>query len=730
MSIIITKLASKLEPALKKKAFAFLEKLSDDPSLPGLHIEPINNSADSRVRTGRVDQGYRAVLFKLTTSDSVDYVFHGIWPHDDAIEVAQKAVLKLNPVSGVAEIHDAPGVRQPALDEAPEPPHTATEVASETLLTAYGFTEAVLVEELGFETRFARRALAARDEDDLATVVDSTPVDWQGLALIDLAGGMSIVDIRERYGLGRTEDTESDEAIIEGLKRPASQLTFAWIESNDELERIINEGDFAAWRVFLHPDQRQYVSKHYNGSARLTGGAGTGKTVVVLHRARALMRRQPTPRVLLTTYTTNLANMLDLDLKRLDADLPRAKHLGDPGAYVVGIDAFASRVVKAAGPGIAAAAEKVLGVATSELGERTPASAWADAIAVAGQSLPAPLKSPAFFEEEYSAIVLPQRITDKAAYLKVRRPGRGVALDRAKRGAVWDVVAAYRATARIYGRADFAEIATLAAEHLNLQAAGGAPRPFDHVLVDEGQDLSPSRWQLLRASVAEGKDDIFISEDSHQRIYGHRITLSQFGIKIVGRSRRLTLNYRTTAQNLRWAMSVLDGADYSDLDGEVEDHTGYRSARSGPRPAVIACDSTSHELDRVAGLLKEWMSEPAVAPETLAVLVRDRGSQERVVTGLSERGVSVRGVDGEAIRSGLPVVMTMHRSKGTEFSKVVLFAVREGSIPAALRDQQYDESAAADAVLRERSLLYVAATRARDVLAVSYSGKPSPLVKA
>ena len=88
MSVIITKLVSKLEPALKKKAFAFLEKLSEDPSLPGLHIEPINNSADPRVRTGRVDQGYRAVLFKLTSAGSVDYVLHGIWPHDDAIDVA------------------------------------------------------------------------------------------------------------------------------------------------------------------------------------------------------------------------------------------------------------------------------------------------------------------------------------------------------------------------------------------------------------------------------------------------------------------------------------------------------------------------------------------------------------------------------------------------------------------------------------------------------------------
>jgi superfamily I DNA/RNA helicase len=233
----------------------------------------------------------------------------------------------------------------------------------------------------------------------------------------------------------------------------------------------------------------------------------------------------------------------------------------------------------------------------------------------------------------------------------------------------------------------------------------------------------------LRAAVAEGPDDIFISEDSHQRIYGHRITLSQFGIRIVGRSRKLRLNYRTTAENLRWAMSVLDGGAFSDLDGESEDH-GYRSARKGPVPHLIPCDSLGEELDAVAATLKEWMGDEPVAAETLAVLVRDRAQQERVVNGLAERGVGVRSVDNEAIRPGQPVVMTMHRSKGTEFAKVVLFGVREGSIPAALRDQNYDESAKADALLRERSLLYVAATRARDVLAVTWSGSPSPLIQA
>ncbi|WP_270887102.1 UvrD-helicase domain-containing protein [Pedococcus sp. 5OH_020] len=731
MSVIITKMVNKLEPAIKKKAFAFLEKLSENDALPGLHIEPINNSADSRARTGRVDQGYRAVLFKLTTSGSVDYVFHGIWPHDEAIEVAKSAVLALNPISGVPEITAATTVPAGTAAEATPSPTVVTESdTAPSLLGSYGFTAKNLVDDLGLDVRLADRALAAPDEDGLLSVAGSAAADWQGLALVELASGSSIDDIKASLGLSEkpNEDTDSDEAIVRGLKGPAGQMSFAWIESNEELERVITEGDFGAWRVFLHPEQRAYVDKNYNGPARLSGGAGTGKTVVVLHRARALVRRQPTPRVLVTTYTTNLAKMLARDLRRLDPDLPMATTLGQHGAFVVGIDALAARIVKEAGLSIATAAESILGVATTEVSERTPHGAWTEAIAVAGQSLPTQLKSSAFFEEEYSAIVLPNRIVDKAQYLKVRRQGRGVALDRAKRTAVWDVIASYRATGRIYGRLDFDEVAALAAEWLNQRAAAGHNQPFDHVLVDEGQDLSPTRWQLLRAAVGEGPDDIFISEDSHQRIYGHRITLSQYGIRVVGRSRKLRLNYRTTAENLRWAMSVLDGGSFSDLEGEDEDH-GYRSARKGPPPQLIRCGSLGDELDAVAATLKEWLKEGAVAPENVAVLVRDRSQQERVVNGLAERGVTVRSVDNEAIRPGQPVVMTMHRSKGTEFAKVVLFGVREGSIPAALRDQNYDEAAKADALLRERSLLYVAATRARDVLAVTWSGSPSPLIQ-
>ena len=244
------------------------------------------------------------------------------------------------------------------------------------------------------------------------------------------------------------------------------------------------------------------------------------------------------------------------------------------------------------------------------------------------------------------------------------------------------------------------------------------------MLVDEGQDLSPAHWQLLRALVAEGPNDLFIAEDSHQRIYGQRLVLSTYGIRIVGRSQRLTLNYRTTAQNLAWAVRVLQGGQFIDLEEGDEESADYRSARSGPAPQVYPCDNLSAELDNAAGLVRSWV-DGGTAPETVAILVRDSAHRDRVVAGLGERGVTVRAVDRGTIKAGQPVVMTMHRAKGTEFSRVLLFGVSEGAVPGPVREQSYSPDAAADALLRERSLLYVAATRARDQLAISWSGDAS-----
>ncbi len=216
---------------------------------------------------------------------------------------------------------------------------------------------------------------------------------------------------------------------------------------------------------------------------------------------------------------------------------------------------------------------------------------------------------------------------------------RSVALDRKKRSAVWSLIEAYRSAASIDDSVDWAETSSIAA------AAVDKVGPFfDHILVDEGQDLTPSHLQLLRSLAAPGADDLFIAEDSHQRIYGHAVVLGRLGINIVGRSRRLALNYRTTAQNLGFAISILSGEEYVDAEGEPESTAAYRSARRGPQPMMIEAKSITDELDKAAVLVRAWLDAGHNA-EGVAVLVRDQQQMSRVVTGLNERGVDIRQVD-------------------------------------------------------------------------------------
>nr|WP_240959848.1 3'-5' exonuclease [Rhodococcus sp. HNM0563] len=505
-------------------------------------------------------------------------------------------------------------------------------------------------------------------------------------------------------------------------------MEFAFIEDDDALRAAIENPSFAAWRIFLHPEQRVFTTQNFNGPARITGGAGTGKTVVLLHRARALQRKNPQARIVLTTYNRTLADSLKAQLQLLDPSIPLAAELGEPGVYIAGVDAIAYQVIASAGDlggtdGKPGPVVDVLGPRTSRILDRTRDDEWRVAAEENAGDLPAELRATSFLEAEYATVVLPERITTEQDYLKVRRPGRGVSLNRPRRKGVWGIIAAYRASTAAAATTDYEERAAIATRILE-----DSTPPADHVLVDEGQDLSPARFQLLRALAAPGTNDLFIAEDGHQRIYGQRIVLKHFGINIVGRAKRLTLNYRTTEQNLRYALGILSGADFADLAGESESSEHYRSARSGPTPQVEPVKSLAAEYDLIAEHVSTWL-EKKVDPESIGLLVTTKKEGQELARSLGERGVTVTFVDRDSAgKRNVPQVMTMHRSKGMEFAKVVLVGVSATNLPRNYIVDALPEGDRDAALQRERSLLYVAATRARDELIVVWVGEPSKLL--
>jgi superfamily I DNA/RNA helicase len=721
----------KLDGSLQKSTYSFLTKLATDDTTPGLHIEPINNSVDPRARTGRVDLSYRAVLFKLQGSrDEASYVFAGTYPHDEAIEVAKKSKININPRNGVAELIPVDDATPPAAPTPPPSVELPVTERSEPSLREREYTVDDLA-ALGFDVAFAEGALDLVSADAVLEYADSAPASWQGSALLDLYTGESFADIKSKYQLQEPDsaDVTDDDAVLDAMKHPAARMEFAFIEDNDELRAAIENSDFAAWRIFLHPEQRSYTTLNTNGAFRLTGGAGTGKTVVLLHRARELQRRNPAARIILTTFNHTLAEALNEQLKVLDSSLTLAGDLGQPGIYVAGIDTIARRILATAsglggGNGDPGPVARVLGPRTAEVLKATPDYTWRAAADQHIGELPDALRSPSFLEAEYATVVLPSHVVAREEYLKVRRTGRGVSLNRGRRNAVWDIIESYRAGAAAEGATDFDEKTAIAAQVLD----DSGKRPADHVLVDEAQDLSPCRLLLVRALAAPGPNDLFLAEDSHQRIYGQRITLSRYGINIVGRSRRLTLNYRTTQENLRYALGILAGENYTNLDEEPEATSGYRSARRGPRPTIVNAESLTDQYDKVAELVRTWLKD-GTAPESIGLLVPTRKDAESLPRALGDRDVTVAFVDRD--KSGppkTPVVMTMHRAKGMEFAKAILVGVGEKSLPRSYLFDSIPEEDRPDLLRRERSLLYVAATRARDELDVIYVGEPSRLL--
>ncbi|OYO23439.1 DNA helicase UvrD [Enemella dayhoffiae] len=724
-NIILTNQVNKIDPTIRSKAMAFLQKLADDDAAPGIHIEPINGVVDSRVRTGRVDLAWRAVLFQLDVGEVRSYIIHGVWHHDEAIARAKRAVLKLNPFNGLPTVEDE-DMATPAAKSEPERSKPKP-TAKPSLL---GYTAKELVEGLGLSEEAAERAAVCTEDDDLLNLGHELG-GWQELALIALASGQSMDEVRQEFMLEKPSgDTSSSEEIMKKIRtNPTSKTLFHYVEDAEDLRRVIEGGSFSAWRTWLHPTQRRLVDANYHGSYRLAGGAGTGKTVVLLHRARRLAKQDPAARIVLTTFTTNLAEQMREGLSNLDPQIPLAKSLGEPGIHVVGIDSLASSVLQKAS-NVDQAAVTVFGTSGIGVNGRTQTDlTWQLAAGQAGVDLPAELRTSSFLVAEYAMVVLPQRITTLEGYARAPRAGRGVRLTRPQRIAVWGIVAAYRSLCQAQDTVDYAEAAGLAAASLDLVAAEGSGRPCDHVLVDEGQDLGPSHLQLVRALVSDGDNDVFIAEDAHQRIYGNRIVMSRYGLNVRGRSSRLKVNYRTTAENLGLAQRILEGATWIDSDDAPEKTSDYRSLRNGPTPTVKQFPNQSAEYDFAAQQISAWL-EGTPEPETIGVLVRDKKHRDQVVAALAERGVKVRAVDRGKVPAGQPVVLTMHRSKGTEFAKVMLVGISEGNLPAlfAVRNQAPEEKE--DAILRERALLYVAASRARDELVISYAGNPSILLPA
>jgi len=411
---------------------------------------------------------------------------------------------------------------------------------------------------------------------------------------------------------------------------------------------------------------------------------------------------QPGPdakRVLLTTFNGNLAESLhtQLDLLIRDADV-RGR------IEVLNVDRLAYSIVKQARGSPVIADERVL------------RARWADAAADAGLTF-----TPAFLKNEWEQVILGQDLHTEQAYLTCLRTGRGRPLTKAQRSQVWQ--AAQRVTAELAAAFQSTHL-QLANEATHLLRQSGAPL-YRHILVDEAQDLHPSQWRLLRAAVASGPDDLFIAADPHQRIYNNRVSLASLRISVRGRSRRLSLNYRTTQEILAWAMPLLGADPVTGLDGEVDSLLGYRSPMHGHRPQLRVAATRAEEFALLTERIRSWLAT-GIEPHAIGLAARSASLVREVREALKADGIMTASLSGrgntQTVRAG-----TMHAMKGLEFQAVAVIGVEQGLVPepAAVIPETEDSVAHAQDLQRERCVLFVACTRARDQLYVSGTGVPS-----
>lgn len=674
---------SKLPSSVHSKVMKWAIQFQSDPTSPGINYENINGARDSNLKSVRLDRDWRGIVFKPNTGDV--YVLLYVDHHDDAYRWAENRKLSINPVTGAMQMvvverqaaESEPAtrapVKSPVVDKAPAAaPAPVYEGLSDRELVSLGVPE-----ELVPEVR------AIRGEEQLDALQPRLPVEaYEGLFLVAAGDTVSQVLTERETRVDRKVDT-SDFAAA--LATPESQSRFLVVNDDEAMMAIMN-APLAQWRVFLHPTQHKLASGDRSGPVRVLGGAGTGKTVLAMHRAKWLAenRTPPGKKVLFTTFTRNLASDIEQNLRTLCGPSTMEKlEVRNLDSWVHGF--MRSRKLE----------HRIV------YGRRDdPArQAWQVALAVRDTKLDL---DEAFYEQELEQVVLAQGITTLDEYKVARRTGRAGVLSRSKREAVWPVFEEYRGqlASRKLKEVDdaYREVAAM------LQDAQG-DAPYSAIVVDETQDLGPQALKLLRALIPPGPNDLFFVGDGHQRIYSrNRAAMSRCGIDIRGRSRKLYLNYRTTDEIRRQAVALLEGCEVDDLDEGHDEVRRYRSLSHGPAPELLTVSGLEEAAAAATRFVKELRAgqEEASWPSVcvIAASEKHRGALAAQLQGAGLPGVTISAESNHSDARGAVHFATMHRAKGLEFDAVVVVA------PAAF-------VGGPEETVNERKLLYVALTRAK-----------------
>lgn len=688
----------RLDDASRQRVLDALYAFIDHPR-PDECLKAPDDARDPRMRVLPFDDQRSGAVIHLGGDDY--FLSRLIEGGDDAYVRTRR--FSVNARLGVLEVRDEGGL------EAFEPVLQERARRSATCLFD-GIEDADLL-RLGIDEPLISLVRLVTNEDLLFALEPLLPRP-QYDALAGLASGMSVdevwAEVAADVGGAPSEEIDTEDLAAAAARTP-DWVAFA--KNDEELTRML-QPPFSAWRLYLHATQKE-VAEHgpYSGPFLLTGAAGTGKTITALHRAAHLARTAADPApgenppILVTTYTKALAETLEAQLNELTKDDPAARGR----IKVQNVDALAMGVIQAA-----------WGRRPAVLTDAQLRARWRKAAKLSGCS-----RSGTFLDREWKQVFLAQRITSGQQYLEIDRRGRGAPIARSQRAPIWHAVEFFVSDLRAADRWTFEELADQAADRLLTDQN----RPYRHIVVDEAQDLHPAQWRLLRAAVPPGPDDLFITGDPHQRIYNAAVSLSGLGIATRGRARRLRVSYRTTQEILAAAVPTLGGDVIEALGDEAESLAGYRSLLHGRRPSYRSYDTRQDELDGLVSQVRRWLDD-GVEPDAIGVAARDKTIGDPASAALQHAGIET--TDLTDTKSAKVRVGTMHSMKGLEFRCVAVIGAESDAVPARWAVTGADEDAVAYAqdLQKERCLLFVACTRPRDFLTVSYVGTASRFLPA
>ena len=670
----LARLTADEQRAAKTTAF----DLQLNPANPGTQLHRVDESKDRNFWSARISRDLRLIIHRTASSLLLCYADH----HDAAYHWAERRVIERHPRTGAAQIVEVRETvreievplyvtgEQTVADPAPPPapkPRLLDHVTDDDLL-GYGVPLEWLAD--------ARAAT----EDTLFALTDHLPGE-AAEALLELAtGGTPTPPVHA------DEDTDP-------FDHPDAQRRFRLMENADELERALDY-PWEQWTVFLHPAQRTIVERGYGGPARVAGSAGTGKTVVALHRAVHLARSHPEARVLLTTFSDALSAAFSVKLGRLlGSDEARAR------ITVNAMDRVGLEQYEAAFGAANLVDAPTLRALLHEASEAAADHKFSDR----------------FLETEWSDVVDAWQLSTWESYRDVARLGRKTRLGENQRALLWSIFERVRSELAERDLITLAGIFAAAAE----RAAASGESPYDFIVVDESQDISVPQLRFLAALRGAQEDGLFFAGDLGQRIFQTPFSWLSLGVDVRGRSSTLRINYRTSHQIRRQADRLLP-PEMSDVDGNTDIRRGTVSAFNGPEPAVAVLDTVEEEAVTIAEWVEARVRE-GVPPEEIGVFVRSEAELERARAAVDAAGLTAIELDGGAEgEAGHAAVGTMHLAKGLEFRAVVVAACDDEVIPLQSRIEDVADTADLEDVYNtERHLLYVACTRARDHLLVT-----------